>query len=165
MRHAQAPSTLPDASIAEPGNPGHERQLDAAGKASARALGAALRTLSIPVGPIYSSPTYRALETIRLARFGIPKVVEPLAEGGQRMMGAADRANGRWLRRAAERLPPSGSNTLIVTHTPNIVGAFGRDVADIHAAEIIVFEPKTGGRTQLLGRITVEEWQQLARQR
>jgi len=67
MRHAEAPAGTPGASEAEPDNPRHERQLDARGKRQAAALGSALRRLRIPIGPIYSSPTYRALETVRLA--------------------------------------------------------------------------------------------------
>ncbi|HTW75745.1 MAG TPA: hypothetical protein VMD56_12580 [Steroidobacteraceae bacterium] len=46
MRHAQSPDARPDGSDAEPDNAAHERQLSAAGKAQARALGAALRKLA-----------------------------------------------------------------------------------------------------------------------
>lgn len=163
MRHASAPRARPDASAAESDNPNHERQLDPAGKASARELGAALRALRIPIGPIYSSPTYRALETIRLAGLGMPQVVPQLAEGAAGMAGTADAAQIEWLRHAVAQPPPPGRNTLIVTHTPDIVGAFGRAVADIRAGEMLIFEPEPRGRARLLGRITIAEWQRLAR--
>ncbi|MGH8261403.1 MAG: histidine phosphatase family protein [Steroidobacteraceae bacterium] len=163
MRHASAPRTGADASAAEPDNPRHERQLDAAGKASARALGAALHALRIPIGPIYSSPTYRALETVRLAHLGMPQVVPQLAEGNAGMSGAADASQIEWLRHAVNHPPQPGSNSLIVTHTPNIVGAFGRGVSNIRAAEMLIFRPRPRAPADLVGRMTVGEWRALAR--
>src|SRR5690348_312004 len=58
MRHARSPQAAPDARTANADNLRRERQLDQAGEADARALGTALRALHIPIGPIYSSPTY-----------------------------------------------------------------------------------------------------------
>jgi len=164
MRHARSPATAPDARRANADNPRHERQLDEAGEASARELGEALRALNVTIGPIYSSPTYRALETVRLAQLGTPRVVEQLAENARGMSGAAQRSEIDWLRRAVTRAPPAGSDALIVTHTPNIVGAFDDRAAGIEPGEMMVFEPVGSGQTRLLGRITVEEWRQLARQ-
>lgn len=165
MRHAQSPFAVPDARTAKADNPHRERQLDEKGEADARAFGAALRALHIPIGPIYSSPTYRARETVRLAGIGKPKIVEQLAEGTHGMSGAAERTQTEWLHRAVSKSPPAASNTLIVTHTPNIVGAFGSSAAGIKAGESLVFEPDRAAGARLLGRITVEDLQQLARER
>jgi phosphohistidine phosphatase SixA len=165
MRHAQAPNTPPTAREAELDNVHHERQLNQAGQASARELGAALRSLHVPIGPIYSSPTFRALQTIRLIHLGTPRIVPELAEGKQGMASIGERLQNSWLRRAVDQSPPAGSNTLIVTHTPNIVGAFGHSVADIKAGEMIVFKPESGGQpASIIGRITIDQWQQLAGQ-
>lgn len=163
MRHAESPLAAPGAKDeAEPDNPRLERQLDETGKVSARALGAALRKLRIPIGAIYSSPAFRAVETVRLAGLGSPVTVPELAEGARGMSGAADEARVKWLGRAV-RLPPSTrTDTLIVTHTPNIVGALGRDAAGIQAGEMLVFRP-TGAGAALLGRIRIEDWRRLAR--
>src|SRR5690606_28298982 len=70
MRHASSPRSEPDAASAQPGNVNRERQLDEAGRASATAMGAALRELGVPVGEILSSPTFRAVETTRLLDVG-----------------------------------------------------------------------------------------------
>jgi phosphohistidine phosphatase SixA len=164
MRHASAPREQPDASAAEPDNPRHERQLDHTGKAEAHALGAALRTLHVPIGPIYSSPTYRALETVRLAGLSTPRVIAQLGEGEHGMTGAAELPRIEWLRHAVEQAPPSGSNTLVVTHTPNILGAFGHEAAGIRAGEMLIFRPRRG-RAELLGRMTVAAWRNLAQKR
>lgn len=162
MRHAESPLAAPSAVDAEPDNPHHERQLDKAGKASAQALGAALRQLRIPIGTIYSSPAYRAVETVRLAGLGSPVSVPELAEGARGMSGAAAEARITWLK-SAVRIPPSArTNTLIVTHTPNILGAFGRDASGIQGGEMLVFRP-AGGGAAFLGRIRIEDWRRLSR--
>lgn len=162
MRHAQSPDGAPDERSARPDNPGRERQLNEAGETAARDFGNAVRALQIPIGPIYSSPTYRARETVRLARLGEPQIIEQLAESKHGMSGAAERSQIEWLREAAARRPPAHSNALVVTHTPNIVGAFGKQAMGVEAGESLVFEPLRGGRSSLLGRITIEQWQKLA---
>src|SRR5687768_7830132 len=69
MRHAASPREAPDKAAANPDNPAAERQLDAAGRATATAMGEALRRLKIPIGTAWTSPTYRVRETVRLAQF------------------------------------------------------------------------------------------------
>src|SRR5580700_8592874 len=64
MRHASSPREAPDRQIANADNVNLERQLDEAGRASAIALGSALGQLKIPIGEVFTSPTYRALETV-----------------------------------------------------------------------------------------------------
>ncbi|HEY2590966.1 MAG TPA: histidine phosphatase family protein [Steroidobacteraceae bacterium] len=160
MRHARSPEAAPDVHSAKADNPRRERQLDDAGEADARALGTAMRALHVMIGPIYSSPTYRARETVRLARLGEPQLIEQLSEGKRGMSGSAERSQTAWLRRAVAQAPPAGSNTLIVTHTPNIVSAFSNGTSGIRAGESLIFAPSQG-ETRLLGRITVDEWRKL----
>ncbi|HEX5328133.1 MAG TPA: histidine phosphatase family protein [Acetobacteraceae bacterium] len=162
MRHAESPARLPTANEAEADNPQRERQLDAAGKASARELGQALHRLDIPIGRIYASPTYRAMQTVRLADLGQAQAVAQLAEGAGGMRASAGRARIDWLQAAVEQSPRAGTNTLIVTHTPNIVGAFGSGVANVQAGEMIAFRPQGAGRAEMVGRITVAQWRELA---
>src|SRR4029453_2406619 len=68
MRHASSPREAPDKASANPDNVKLERQLDEAGRASATAMGKAIRDLKIPIGEVFTSPTYRAMETVRLAQ-------------------------------------------------------------------------------------------------
>src|SRR5262245_731028 len=68
MRHATSPPQPPTRADANPDNAALERQLDEKGRADATALGVAWRELKIPIGKVLSSPTYRALETARLAQ-------------------------------------------------------------------------------------------------
>lgn len=55
LRHASSPPTLPN-SDADPENPSHERQLDAAGRKSAVQMGEALKDLHVPIGDVWASP-------------------------------------------------------------------------------------------------------------
>lgn len=155
MRHASAPSRPPDAAAANPDNPGLERQLDAAGRAAATAMGEALRRLKIPIGDVLSSPTYRARETVRYAGLPDPTLREELGDGGQSMKRADD-TQVDWLRaRTAER--PQRGNTVIVTHQPNIARAFPQ-AADVAEGEALVFKPEGRGGVRLVGRVPIAAW-------
>lgn len=162
MRHAPSPQALPNASEAEADNPQHERQLDAAGKADAQMLGDALRALHIPLKPIYSSPLYRAVETLRFAGLTATSTVPELAEGGNGMSASGSKAQAAWLKNAVNQPPPTGSNLLLVTHTPNIVAAFGQDVSDIQPGEMLVFRPVRGREAVLIARVKIDQWRQWA---
>jgi phosphohistidine phosphatase SixA len=135
-----------------------ERQLDEAGRAGSAAMGKALRDLKIPVGEVLSSPTYRALETVRLAQLSNPQVHAELGDGGQSMQVVAE-TQGAWLRERATRLP-KGTNTVIVTHMPNIARAFP-DWGAVADGEIVVVGQDGKSAARPVGRIKIEEWSRL----
>jgi phosphohistidine phosphatase SixA len=162
MRHASSPRTPPDAAEADADNVQHERQLDDQGRSSARAMGEALHQLHIPIGQVLSSPTYRALQTIRLAQLGQPKTDSHLGDSGQSMQVDASGARAAWLRRKVAQRPPAGGNTIIVTHFPNINEAFAKDATGLGDGEALVFRPDGHGAAAFVGRIRIEEWPQLA---
>src|SRR5579864_3519136 len=83
MRHASSPREVPDKQTANPDNTKPERQLDAEGRTTATAFGKALRDLKIPIGEVLVSPTYRAMETVRLAKLSDPKPQPELGDNGQ----------------------------------------------------------------------------------
>jgi phosphohistidine phosphatase SixA len=162
MRHASSPRTAPEAAQADPGNVQHERQLDDQGRASARAMGEALHQLHIPVGQVLSSPTYRALETIRLAQLGQPKTDSQLGDLGQSMQADASGARATWLREKVAQRPAAGTDTIIVTHLPNINEAFAGDAAGLSDGEALVFHPEGHGVATFVGRVKIEQWPRLA---
>ena len=155
MRHASSPREIPNKSIANPDNTNMERQLDQAGRVSAVVMGKALRDLKIPIGEVLSSPTYRALETIRLAQWQNPKTVVELGDGGQSMQGVSE-AQGMWLQKRVTEAP-TGTNTLLVTHMPNLSRAFP-NVTGMADGEALVFHPDNKGNAPLVARIKIEEW-------
>lgn len=161
MRHAHSPNTPPEAAQAEPDNTQRERQLDDAGRDTAIAFGASLRRLRVPVGRVYSSPTFRALQTVRLAKLPTPQTPAQLGDSGQSMQGDASGSRGAWLRMLAAEPPKARTNTWIVTHFPNITEAWPDDTKGLADGEALVLRPDGRGGTMLLGRLHMEDWASL----
>ena len=159
MRHASSPREAPSKAAANADNTRLERQLDETGRRGAATMGEAIRALRIPIGTVLTSPTYRAMETVRLARFDSPAAVSELGDGGQSMQGITE-AQAAWLRACVTQTPRSG-NTVVVTHQPNLSRAFpdwGSSVAD---GETVILRPDGKGGHALVGRIRIEEWSRL----
>ena len=155
-RHASAPTQLPTPSTADPENKNLERQLDDKGRENAAAMGRAIRGMRIPVAAILSSPTYRARQTVGLAGLGEPKTFVQLGDQGQSMDKNAVAGKTAWLREKLSELPAARTNTLIVSHAPNIVAASG--VAAVAEGETLVFQPRPQGQAVLVARIPIEQW-------
>lgn len=158
MRHASSPREVPDKSKANPDNTKPERQLDAEGRSTATAMGKALRDLKIPIGEVFSSPTYRALETVKYAQLGTAKPAPELGENGADMSGGTA-AQSAWLKKKVTEFP-SGSNTVLITHFPNIRAAFP-ELTDVADGEAVVFGPDGKGGAKVVGRIKIEDWPKL----
>jgi phosphohistidine phosphatase SixA len=156
MRHTSSPREVPDKTAANPDNVKPERQLDQEGRTTATAMGKALRGLKIPIGTVLSSPTYRALETIRYAQFGKPETFPELGDNGQSMQGGTE-AQATWLRKKVTELP-KGANMLIVTHLPNMSRAFPESTNNLADGEALVFGP-----SGVVARIKIEQWQEMVK--
>jgi phosphohistidine phosphatase SixA len=155
MRHASSPRETPSKETAKPDNTTLERQLDEAGRATATAMGKALRDLKIPIGEVRTSPTFRALETVKYAELGTTQTHAELGDRGQSMQGVSD-ADGAWLREKAAQVPKT-ANTVIVTHQPNIARAFPQ-VTGLSDGEALIFQPDGKGASTLTARVKIEEW-------
>jgi phosphohistidine phosphatase SixA len=151
MRHTSSPRNVPDKQTANPDNLKPERQLDEEGRVTAIAMGKALRELKIPIGDVLSSPTYRALETVKYAQLGKARTYEELGDNGQSMQGGTA-AQAAWLQKQVTQFP-KGNNTILVTHFPNMSGAFPKDAAGVEDGEALVFGP-----AGLVARIKIGEW-------
>jgi len=147
MRHAASPRAAPDASAARPGNVNRERQLDEAGRASAAAMGEALRELGIAVGAILSSPTFRALETVEQLGLGEAETFAELDSRGR---------DTAWLLERVASAEP-GTNTVIVTHAPNLGDAFGDEASGMADGEALILRPGDGG-AEVVGRVAIDDW-------
>jgi phosphohistidine phosphatase SixA len=156
MRHAGSPREAPGQQTANPDNVNRERQLDAEGRASATAMGKALRDLKIPIGEVLSSPTYRALETVKYAKLGEAKPFVELGDNGQSMQGGTP-AQAAWLQKRVAQFP-TGTNTIIVTHFPNLTAAFPQMATGVADGESLVFGPDGKGGATLIARVKIEDW-------
>jgi phosphohistidine phosphatase SixA len=161
MRHAHSPRELPDAASAHRDNVHLERELDAEGRAAAVAMGIAIRKLGIPIGQILTSPTFRALETVRALGLGDARSLEELGDGGNNMQPDAEGKRSAWLRAQAAEPPAQSTNILMVTHVPNLRGAFGDAAADMADGETLILRSDEG-RVVVVGRVRIDEWSSLA---
>lgn len=162
MRHASSPGTPPDPAHVDPDNVNDERQLDEAGRTSARAMGESFQQLRIKIGQVLSSPAYRALETARLAGFGAPQPLAQLGDAGHGPNSDTGATPGAWLRAKVAQAPKAGTNTLIITHAPNIGEAFPAESADLAEGGALIFRPDGRGGASLVARVKIQEWPQLA---
>ncbi len=156
MRHASSPREAPDKQTANPDNVALERQLDANGRATATAMGKAMRALGLPIGAVLTSPTYRARETARLAQLPNPRVQEELGDGGHSMQGITD-TQAAWLKQRVTQAAP-GTNTILVTHLPNIQRAFPSAAEGLTDGETLVFGPDTKGGAMVVARVPIDQW-------
>lgn len=114
----------------------------------------AFRELGIPVGDTLTSPTLRTRQHAQHFGFGDLQIVEELGNDSME----SDSARSAWLAAKAAESPRPGTNTVIVTHGPNITGAFG--LASVAEGETIVIKP--GPTPTVVGRVPIEEWSKMA---
>src|SRR5215813_9814710 len=82
LRHGATHAEQKDAKPFDPADTVHQRQLNDQGRATAKAMGDALRDLKVPISQVESSQYNRAVETASLLGFDKMSAVEALNEGG-----------------------------------------------------------------------------------
>jgi phosphohistidine phosphatase SixA len=134
-----------------------QRQLSDKGRADAKAVGDAFRDAGVPIGKSYSSRFYRAVETARLIGGREPQATLDMSEGGLVVSPNENSRRSLALRALVTTTPDPGTNTLIVTHKPNILDAFGKDWLEGKEGEASIFKPESGG-FMLVARVQIGEW-------
>lgn len=143
MRHAEAPG------VGDP--PGFrlddcatQRNLDAAGRAQAARIGAAIRARRVPLSAVLTSQWCRATDTARLLGLGTPRPLAAL-DSFFAQPGAEARAT------AALKAALSGrGKALLASHQVNITALTGVFPA---SGEIVVFSLSPAGAIRVEGRI------------
>ena len=157
VRHG---ATFPDQADTDPlnfENVAAQRNLNDKGKALARAFGDALRKAQIPVGKVYTSKYNRAYETARLAGFKEIEKTTDLTEGGLVVSPNENNRRTEAFHKLLSAAPRSGTNTILITHKPNIVDALGKDWFDVKEGEASIFLPANSSY-KLLARIQMDDW-------
>jgi broad specificity phosphatase PhoE len=160
VRHG---ATFPDQADTDPlnfENIAAQRNLNDKGKVLARAFGDALRKAQIPVGKVYTSKYNRAYETALLAGFKEVEKTTALTEGG---LVVSPNENNRRIEAFHKLLgtaPGPGTNTILITHKPNIVDALGKDWFDVKEGEASIFLPANGSY-KLVARIQMDDWRRI----
>ncbi len=134
------------------------RQLSAAGRETARRVGAAMRRLGVPVGRVRSSEYCRAAETARLLAVGTVMTTRDLMN-----MRVAELVGGRAAvvaraRRVLSTPPAAGTNTVLVAHG-NLMRAATGSYAGEGGAGVFAVTPQ--GLT-LVAELSPQDWQALA---
>ena len=161
VRHG---STFPDQADTDPlnfDNISAQRNLNDKGKALAKAFGDALRQAGIPVGKVLTSKYNRAYETAVIAGFKDVEKTADITEGGLVVSPNENNRRAEAFRKLLGTAPPAGTNTILITHKPNIVDALGKDWFDVKEGEASIFRPDNGSY-KLVARVQMEEWPRLA---
>jgi phosphohistidine phosphatase SixA len=140
-------------------DPARIRQLSAAGRATARAIGVAMRALRIPVDQVLASPYCRTRETAALMELGPVETSEAVIN-----MRVASYFGGRQAVIAAAQAllatpPTPGHNRVVVAH-----GNVARDATPVYPGEAgaVVFESNGEGGFRVVGRLAPDDWTRLA---
>ena len=161
VRHG---ATFPDRADTDPlnfDNIAAQRNLNDKGKTLAKAFGDALRQARIPVGKVYTSKYNRAYETAVLAGFTDIEKTADLTEGGLIVSPNENNRRAEAFRKMLAAAPKDHTNTILITHQPNIVAALGKDWFDVKEGEASIFRPADGGY-KLVARVQMDEWPRIA---
>ena len=162
VRHGATHANQADLAPLNPEGPGLQRQLNDKGRDAAKAFGAALKAIGVPVGKTYTSRFNRAFETALLAGLADAEKSTDFTETG---MVASPNENARRvaaLKKLVETPPAAGTTVIVVTHKPNIMESFGKDWFEVREGEATIFRPQPGGGTVLVARVLIEEWPAIA---
>jgi phosphohistidine phosphatase SixA len=161
VRHG---ATFPDRADTDPlnfANIAAQRNLNDKGNALAKAFGGAIRQAGVPVGKVFTSRYNRAYETAVIAGFKDIETTADITEGG---LVVSPNENNRRIdafHKLLSTAPMPGTNTILITHKPNIVDALGKDWFDVKEGEASLFRPENGGY-KLIARLQMEEWPHVA---
>ena len=157
VRHG---ATFPDQADTDPFNLDNitaQRNLNDKGKALAKAFGEALRQAGVPVGKVYTSKFNRAYETAVIAGFKDIEKTTDLTEGGLVVSPNENNRRAEAFRKMLASAPKAHTNTILITHQPNIIAALGKDWFDVKEGEASLFRPENGSY-ELVARVQMEEW-------
>ncbi len=161
MRPGPTHQDQADTDPLNPDNIAKQRQLNDKGRDAAKALGAAFKTIGVPVGKVYSSQFKRAYETAQLAGFQNIEKSADVSEGGLVVTPIENNRRAAAMKKLASMPPAAGTNTVIISHKPNIVDAFGKDWFEVKEGEASIFKPEAAGY-KLIARVQMDEWQRIA---
>ena len=161
LRHGATRTDQVDAEPVDFDNVNAQRNLSDKGKAAATAFGEALRQVGAPVGKVYTSQFNRAYETATLAGFKDIGKTSDLTYTGPSKSPEVNSSRTEAFRKLLGTAPSPGTNTVLVTHAPNIIAALGTDWSEVKEGEASIFRPANSNYT-LLARVQIDDWPRIA---
>jgi phosphohistidine phosphatase SixA len=139
-----------------------QAMLSEVGRDQARAIGKAFTSAAIPVGKVLASGYCRAIEMARLA-FGKAEASDALllqnfvpVEGAPVPQPWPERV--ATMKKMVATPPEPATNTILVTHFPNVKAALG---VEIEFGDAVIVKPDGQGAARLVARIFAREWPSL----
>jgi phosphohistidine phosphatase SixA len=154
FRHTSTDFSQNDAKMKGYDDCHNQRNLIDKGRAEARAVGAAIRELRIPVERVLTSPFCRTVETATLI-FGRAEKMQEVRGGPSAPAGAERYAA---LRKMLSAPVHAGTNLAVVSHGNPFVSVAGPPY--LAEGEAAVIRP-IGADFEIVGRIRVESWDAL----
>lgn len=151
FRHAATDFGQNDAQMTSFEDCDTQRNLTDRGREDARAIGAAIRALGIPIGQVRASPYCRTVETATLA-FGRAEKTQAV-RGGPAAPDSPERYAA--LRKLLAQRPARGVNDVIVSHGNPFVALAGPPY--LAEGEAAIVAPANDG-FRVVARIKVDEW-------
>jgi len=157
VRHAATDHSQVDEDLTDLSRCDLQRNLSEQGKHEARTMGAAIASLGIRIGKVYSSPYCRCVDTAQIA-FGRYEIVDDMRatfftneQETQHLVA--------FLRKQLSTKPQPGYNTVLVGHTANL-----RDLTKVWPKPegvVHVFRPLAEAGFEHLGQLAPSDWQTL----
>jgi hypothetical protein len=135
-----------------------QRNLSEKGRRQAVQIGRAFDELGIAVSNVFSSPYCRCIDTGTLAFGSVVK--SEILSVGDRLSGTEKADRGAQVRSMLGTKPPPGENTVLITHTGNLLYTFGLNPRPEGIAH--VFQPLVAGPPSYIGMVRPEEWLEAA---
>lgn len=154
FRHTSTDFSQNDASMASFEDCAKQRNLTEAGRAEARAIGAAIKRTAIPVGEVLASPYCRTMETARLI-FGRATAATSVRGGPATDEG--DRY--RDLKTLLSRAVPAGTNLVIASHGNPFLAIAGPPY--LAEGEAAIVAAGGGNGFTIVARVRKDEWDAL----
>jgi hypothetical protein len=148
-----------DASPLDLSNCTGQLMLNEVGKRQAQAIGEAFKKAEVPVGKVIASTYCRAMEMGRLA-FGKAEpsdalLLEAFVPAPGTPMPPPWPQRVEMMKELVATAPAAGTNTVLITHFPNVKAALGVQIGFGDAA---IVKSDGDGHATVVARITAKEW-------
>jgi phosphohistidine phosphatase SixA len=165
FRHGRTnagPAGPEDKSPLDLANCADQAMLSPEGQEQARAVGRAFGSAGVPVGKVLASGYCRAIEMARIA-FGHVEISDALLLPSFVPVAGAPapppwRQRVETMKKMVATAPEPSTNTIVVTHFPNVKVALG---VEIDFGDAVIVRPDPQGGARLVARIFASQWPSL----
>ena len=157
VRHGATYGNQADSDPFHLDNVAAQRTLTDKGKALAKGFGEALRAAELPIGNVYTSRFDRAYQTAALAGLSALETSTDITEGGLVVTTDENNRRAAALKAMLATPPKPATNTIVITHRPNILDALGTDWFDVKEGEASIFHVENGA-SRLIARVQMDDW-------